>query len=397
MHPRSTAPRPSAALGRGFALAAVLFGAATTAAADPPPATTAAAMPPSSAAPAAASLRTVLPVFVSYPANLVIYPDATSLRLAASHALAAALAARGRDVVTYPDLEPIMREAGVRSERDVGPGFLDAMVTELGAQEVVIATFSIYRDRLLLVARGLSPSSGRLTWVASVEEPRSVTIDPDEERVAEDVPDPTPELSALAVAASTRLAAISGAPGNGGDAGATVVVLPLHPVGVDRGPASLALHCLLRSLLATGRWSIPDPTAVVSALQQDGHDPLLLDAESRLLLGERFGTSTLLVPRLVAFPPTVGPTAPIPASGGALEDSGAPDRAWSADVPMQFSLVRIDCASGRILSGEGDYLAAQSPYGIFGTFRRIPLDRRFQAETDRLVAALLAPDRGDGK
>lgn len=315
--------------------------------------------------------RSALVLFVAFPTNLYDFPDPTALRHLANRELAAALAARGRSVVAAPEIEPAMRTWRVRSERDVGPGFLGALGTEHGAREVVLATLAVYRDRVLLLARGLSPNSGRLGWVHSVEEPRDETAPAD--------------LDVVVAAAAVRLAE-GCAPRGLGERAEDLVVLPPRPVGLDRGPADLAVHCLLRSLLATGRWSLPDPTAVVAALQDAGRDPYLLDAGARRVLAERFGAGRLVVPRLVAFPPNAPPAA---LAALARDDFGASIPGAAPETSLLLSLVAIDTGTGRILTGETTYLAARNAAGIFGIARHDPLDARLQGETDRLVHALL--------
>ncbi len=331
---------------------------------------------PAAPAPAAADEpAAALVLFVAFPTNLYDLPDPTALRHRASRVLATALAAPGGAVVTAPEIEPTMRAWRVRSERDVGPGFLGALGAAHGAREVVLATLAVYRDRVLLVARGLSPNSGRLGWVHSVEERR-------DERAA----DPALDLDAVVAAAARRLAegcTPRGLLENAED----LVVLPPRPVGLDRGPADLAMHCLLRSLLTTGRWSLPDPTAVVSALQDGGHDPHLLDAAARRALAERFGARRLVVPRLVAFPPGAPP--PAVAALARDDEFGASAAGAVPETSVLLALVAIDAGTGRILGGETTYLAARNPAGMFGIARRDPLDARIQVETDRLVHALL--------
>lgn len=333
---------------------------------------------------AAGDEPTALVVFVSIPANLFELPDATALRRAAGRELAAALAEQGRSVVTAPELEPAMRTWRVRSERDVGPGFLGALGNLHGAREVVLATVAVYRDRVQFAARGLSPNSGRLGWVHSVEERRASR--PAADLDAKDPGSgPQAELERVVAAAARRLAA--GCTTRGVREGAEeLVVLPLRPVGVDRGPAGLVVHCFLRSLLDTGRWTIPDPTAVVAALQEAGQDPLLLDPASRRVLADRFGARLLVVPRLVAFPPGAADAA---AAAPGRDDFGGANGASLPESSFLLSLVAVDTESGRILAGETTYLAPRNPAGMFGIARQDPLDARIQGETDRLVHALL--------
>jgi hypothetical protein len=168
--------------------------------------------------------------------------------------------------------------------------------------------------------------------------------------------------------------------------------MPLKPVGVERGPSSLALQCLLRSLLDSGRWAISDPMLVVSALQREGYDPLRLEEASRRALASRFGIETLLVPRLVSFPSTGGAAAPPPPE--ATGDLGPADRTWNAETPMLLSAVLVECASGRIVAGAEEYLASEKAYRMFGRVNHVSLARHFQTGTDLLVRSLLATPGG---
>ena len=348
----------------------------------------------------AGASRSAVLVFVSYDGNLPSPPDPTRIRLAASRELAAALERLGRPAVTCPDLEPTMRRWRIRSERDLGPDFLGALASEFSATEVMVVGLCVYRDRVLFLARGVSAPEGRLAWADSDEELRTgetagavpdTQAEPESQAAQETQaePDTQVELEELTAAAAVKLALASLArPAELATQG--LVVMPLVAVGVDRGPSSLAVQCLLRSLVETGHWIIPDPTLVVSALQHEGYDPLQLEEGSRHSVSARFGTKKIIVPRLVSFPSATS-FAPPPSTTDDLETRA---QEWSPDVPMYLSLAVIDCASGLVQSGEGEYLAPENPYRIFGRMRDVSLARHFQAGTDRLVQSLIAAEGG---
>jgi hypothetical protein len=328
-----------------------------------------------------AAPRTALLLFVSYEGNLPSRPDPTRLRGSAIDALSAALVRSGHDVLGLADVELAMREGRIRSERDVGEAFLDTLATRFAAEQVVLARLTVYRDRVLLLARGVSAATGALAWVGSDERPRSLPSSaPAGEVLA--------ELETLAALAAPNAVPDPGA-ARGGPAGGSLVVLPLRAIGLERGPSSLAMHCVFRSLLEARRWAIPDPALVVSALIADGFDPFQLEEDARLALARRFGAAAIVVPRLVSFPQ--GATSS-PASPEVESDLGAPDREWSIDDPVLLSLVVVDCASGRVVSGGGEYLAPEKHYGMFGVARDVPLERRFQTGADRLVRALVVKE-----
>ena len=328
--------------------------------------------------------RTALLVFVSYGEYTSTPLNPTIVRRTGSAVLAEILADASHDIVTYPEIEPVLREWRVRSERDIGFEFLEAVVSEHRVSQVVIARFAIHADRVLLLARGLFPASGDLAWVDVVEE---LLIGPDRGEEG----DPLARLERAMRAAGIRLADRRAVAEPGGVAG-NLVTLPLRPVGLGRGLSDVATHCLLRSLLAAGRWSVPDPTLVVFTLQREGFDPFELEEGSRRFLAFRFATESVLVPRLASFPTTVRTRSAAIDDGDG--DGGFPPEIGRED-PVFFSVVLIRCDSGVVVSGASEYLARENRIGIFGTGKDVRTARRFQMGADRLVRSLI-PTEGSG-
>jgi hypothetical protein len=326
--------------------------------------------------------ETALLLFVSYRGNLPAYPDPTAVRLATAELLADALTERGRRVVTYPEIEPLMRAWRVRSERDLGFGFLGALVSESPVDRLVIATLNVTEDRIVLLARVSSVQTSELQRVEIVEEMSTPEMWTDPAAARADLREVTGR--AIAELARRRPPEPPATPPRPG------VVLPLRPVGVGRGYADLATHCVLRALLESGQWSIPDPALTVYAVQEAGFDPLLLEPGSRHALAARFSTDVLLVPRLSSFPSAIRTRA-------RTEDETDRELGLSfasgVGVPFHFSLVAVDCARGGLVSGSDVYLAPEKRYGTFGREREIPIVRRFQHGADQLVRQLAAGGR----
>jgi hypothetical protein len=165
----------------------------------------------------------------------------------------------------------------------------------------------------------------------------------------------------------------------------------MAPVGVGPGPTDVATYCLLRSVLDTRIWSLPDPSLVVNTLQREGHDPVLLEGESRRLLSTEFGVDALLIPRLVSFNLQPGGTADrFDDEDGPRNISFEPD----TRVPFYLALRIVDCTTGNLVVGRADYLEPEDQQGLFGIAKEIRLARRLQKGTHRLMR-LLAEMGGD--
>jgi hypothetical protein len=320
---------------------------------------------------------TALLLFVSYRGILVHSLDPTWVRLTSSAALAGSLAEPAHPVVTYPEVEPLLRSRGVRSERDIDDGLLEALARDFSADRLVVCTVTMHRDRIHLLARGLRTDTGSLAWVDVAEAP--VPEDP-----SENVPDRIRTILEGA-ARALRPEWSTSAP-----AGATaLVVLPIKSEGTERSLADLVTSCFARSLIARQRWVVPDPMLAASALREGGFHPLRLEEGSRRLLAERFGAKLLLAPRLVRFPlPDGDAWAPAADEDG----NGALSFELGTGVPYLLSLALIDCESGKVIDGGDVYLAPESGTGIFGVARRSLAARRFERGADRAIASVF--DKG---
>lgn len=323
------------------------------------------------------SQKTGLIVFVSYRGNFPPPLHPTELRLSGSRLISAALEERGQDIVTYPELESIMRQWRIRSDRDLSYEFLHALDSQFSVTQLVVAELVVHPDRLLILARGLLPGSGWLIWADVIEELSTLDVwaDPSKARA---------NWERIVGDAARKLAGRRGQEGVKPVA-KTLVALPLKPVGVERGSADVMTHCLLSSLLDSGDWRLPDPALVVSVLQREGLNPLLLEDAAREALASQWDPYALLVPGLVSFHLTQR------RSVRGVEDRDEPRSAFynpDTDQPFYLTIVAVDCASGQVVAGGSEYLEPEDRLGLFGISKNLRVARRFQKGTDRLVRHL---------
>ena len=321
--------------------------------------------------------RTALLVFLSYDGNHRPSASPTDLRLAGSGRFAAALEARGRATVTYPDLDPVLREWRIRSDRSLTPESFRALAGWAAADRVLVVNLMIYSDRLVALAREIDAGTGYVTFAEVAEQ-----------EVDDFWADPATTLMSWNKAVDGAVAQVMKTWGTrepAGD-GPALVVLPVDPVGVAEGHADLAMQCLLRSVLEVGRWSIPDPSLVRSTLRAEGFEPGALKADARRLLAADFGAQALLLPHLVSFGQTGRASGPILDT----DDYGARDVSLGPEtrLPLYLSLLVVDCASGRVMSSGGEYLKPEEPLGLFGMVRDIEVSARLKRGTERLVSIL---------
>lgn len=323
--------------------------------------------------------RHALLLFVSYRGQLAVPVHPTLVRREVSRRLADALTAGNRSVVTYPDVEPLMRSRRVRSESDLGLPFLGELADAFRLDHVTVVRLVTYDDRVLLLGRTLSPRTGRLQWAGVAEAAGGADLwtEPDGALARLET-----LLDGVAVELTAEAAPVlpEGAP--------ALIALPLRPVGLGVGEKDLAWQCLLDALLRTETHAVPDPSLVVNAMQQGGFDPVQLDPRARAYLADAFSASGLLVPRMTAFPREGQVAAP-----AALVDSDAPRAsALQNRVPMLFTLSLVDGATGAVIAGGSRYVTPEEPTGLFGRKTRRQLIRPYRESANELVRMLLTPE-----
>ena len=325
--------------------------------------------------------RTGVLLFISSPGGFVLPLGATEARRSTSRTIEEAWTRDGYDVLGVEELEPLLRKWAVRSERDLRTDFLAALSADMGIDRLLVIRVILHADRTIFLGRALDPDGGGLVWLDAAEFPNDRT------RWAEEA-DARRQLRDLAVAAGRELAARWGDRRPVVPTG-TMVLMPLDPVGLGLAVSEIATHCLLRALLDSALWTVPDPALVIGALRETRHDLDLIDPESRRALGERFAADALLIPRLISF--SSGRVAFTPYAD---DDSEGPALNEMADTPLFLSLSLVDCGSGEVVAGEGRYLKAEDRIGIFGTVKDVRLVDRLQTGVDVVFRDLFPSPRG---
>ena len=320
--------------------------------------------------------RSALVVFLSYYGTYPLSVHPTRMRLIANETLSRALEGEDHEVISYDDLEPLQREWRVRSERGLSSGFVEDIVSTFSVDRLLIANLVIYPDRLIFLARSLTTNNGMLVSAEVLEEDAGdLTGDP---------------LKALQSWRQTlRRAGPKIADGLQDlpltETASTLILLPMSSIGLGPGQTEVASFCLMRSLLRSGDWSVPDPSLVAFELQQTGHDLARLEAGARGELTRQFGAAMLLIPQMVSFDD------PQPSRGHVIEDgdlSAGPSLLQETKVPIYMSVLVVDVGTGRVISGNGAYLSAVNPLGAFGIAKHTLVITRLKEGTDRLVRAL---------
>lgn len=321
--------------------------------------------------------KSALLVFVSYQGHQPPQLAASEARLSGSRLISAELRENGQSVLTYPELESIMRHWRIRSDRDLSFEFLHAIVAEHSVDRLVVVKLIAYHDRMLLLARQLDPNSGTLLSADVAEEMLSPDswIDPestlsDWERAVEQG---CTKLSCLLDPPPLKTQAMR------------LVVMPTASVGVGPGPRDAATYCLLRSVLETGIWTLPDPSLAMNTLRREGHNPILLEPRARQLVATQFGVDALLIPRLVSF--NIQPSG----TADRFDDGDGPRNiSFEPDtrIPIYLALRMVDCTSGNVIMGSAAYLEPEDQQGLFGILKEIRFARRLQKGTNRLMRSL---------
>ena len=327
-------------------------------------------------------------------AALVLFLDAESdaalpaapalLREAARQALVAALAAPGRRLCAGDEVEGLLADARVRSRRGLSREIVAALGKRCGAEQVIIARLACGQGKLFLALRALAAADGRLLQVAIAEQ--DLAGGDDWRRAIGD--------------ASLELAACWQEPAPAA-AAACLLVLPARGPGVDPLLLSLVEESLLAELLAQGRWRIPDPALLVSALRQAGIHPASIGVASRRALASELGAESLLRLTVSEYGADLaGAGLRGAGSGDAMDEDGrrgsASQRAGASPAarqigrPLLATLEFVAAESGLLRLAAEQYLPALSLRGSFGRARRLPWAARCAELTAPLAAAFAA-------
>jgi hypothetical protein len=322
--------------------------------------------------------RTALLFFVSYRSVQLPSVAPAQLRTTGYNLLTAALGTSASEIVPYPELEPLLRTWRVRSSGSLPRGFLDAVVSQLSADTLVVAELAVFADRVLLTGRSMQCGSGHLIRVGIVEERLAGREQPGEEL-------PTTVWMSALQKASRRLADRWSGPAPTEDA-TTLLVLPVVSVGAGGWQADAATVCLLEALLEERCWRIPDPALVVAVLQAEGVDPSVLGRDGRVLLSRAFGAAPLLTTELVSF--EMQASRGVPGLIDEFDELGRLSPAGDTQHPLYFSMMAVDGTSGTVLHGSARYIDGEARRGLFATSRDPLLFRRLEENAARLARSL---------
>ncbi|MCB1163398.1 MAG: hypothetical protein R3C71_12470 [Candidatus Krumholzibacteriia bacterium] len=313
-----------------------------------------------------------------------------ALRDEASRALVAAFASPGRRVCAGAAVEPILRAHRVRAATDVDAAVLAALADRCGAERALVLRLVLAPGELFLVLESIDTADGRLAQVGVVERPLESGAD---------------WRRALGDAVLELAAAADPEPLPRADARALLTLPAVTAGGAVEGPALLEA-CLLRRLLASGRWLLPAPSLLLGELRAAGTHPAHLGDGDRRALGEAHGGAPLLRPFLSEY------VTPDRSVGFAVTDAAdgaedAPPRlgARAAQRPCYASLELVDSDSGVLRRVVEDYLPAAELRGSFGRPRNITWLTRLDSLAESLVSALdhdaaalaVAPSSGESQ
>jgi hypothetical protein len=315
------------------------------------------------------SSRVALALFLSYEGQVHPPFDAAALHRGAWSALAAALEARGLQLVQRPEVEPVLREKRVRTGLRLNAGLLNAADSLWHAGRLLVCDLSLGPDRLLLTGRAMSVPTGELIWAGLAESGISSDLGTSADSAA--------WLSSIEPVCRHLAARWEAAPRD--VSGPLTYLLPVRRSGVDPSAAGLVTHCLLLSLLRTTR-RVQDPGVTAGRLAGAGIDPEHYDRRARFLLAQACGPGELMVGEISAYEAPPPPAA-------RLGDDDLPDLPPIQLPAASLSLRLVDAASGEVRYAVCEYVGTPELRGIFGWMKRPTLERRFQPLTDRLVRA----------
>jgi hypothetical protein len=291
------------------------------------------------------------------------------LRRTGGAALAAVFEKQGLSVCAGPPIEELMQRWRVRTDLSISSGFLEELSRRCAAPRLVVARLAVFPERSFLSARVLDTTRGRLLGIEVLELPR--------EDGREDLREKDGWLILLERSAADLTACLSWA---GPPAGAPdLIVLPTRATAAGSGLAPLFGDCLLKTLLAAGRWSIPDPALIVTALQAKGWPVEPLQREAIGDLGAQFAGAPLILSELIAYED------PERQGGFALAEESDDDYDRAIRSAHYVSLRAIDSRSGFLQGAWDRYREPDRLQGLFGVHR----SPRWLARFDELAGELV--------
>ena len=304
------------------------------------------------------------------------------LRETVTGACVAALSAQGVRTLPTADLAGPLLRWRVRTDLNIGDGFLRDCADSLGVRELIVTNLVSKNGLLLLMMRRLDCRNGRLIAVA-VGERDLWNLDPGSlgdlhwER----------ELRFLMSRTVLELFTAQGLvqapePAAGSATGKMLLMLPVNGFGTTTDANTAATHILLQYLANSGRAQLADPSLVGAALLEAGLHPTWVGSAARRLLEKRFGARHIVVPELISYDITQAGSMP-----AITDDEAAPQRLAVRDFSLVIRVV--DLRTGAVVASEDVFIDTAGRTGWFGHVSRPSLLEHLQKSAATLWKSVI--------
>jgi hypothetical protein len=317
---------------------------------------------------AAPPLRAACVLFIDGASVADLPAPVGEVRQAVLRELAAGAAADGVAAVPADDVTRLLGKWRVRGTHGFGRDFLADLAAVTGADVLVVATLYVAPERLQLLVRIAATGDGNLLYADALERDLSSWTSV---RTRLDPPAWFASLGDLcrSVAGPRLRAPAPGSP--------LLVLVPARGVGCDAVLPLTFTHCLLRPLVASGRWRIPDPSLPVHELRGVGVRLDRIGPAGRDRLAEAFACPSILAPEVVVYG--------VPGRGGPPAGAGDDVRRTANSVDeFRISVAKIDLATGVVDAIITDHAEHGPEPGWFGRVRNRSLLERFHESADSL-------------
>jgi hypothetical protein len=290
-------------------------------------------------------------LFLSARTRQMLPASESDLRTMGETSIVNAVTATGSANIDPEIVSDLQIRHRVRSGLVIDRQFLDDLLSETGAERLLIVQLMFDTQTVLPSGRLIDTATGLLLGAAAVEP--EFWSDADWQGAVDQ------GVMRLVTSLERNSHSVGGRP---------FVVLPVQSRGIARSDVTTATHTLLETVLTDPGLAVTDPGVLNHLLIEAGHDPRRVDTEGMAVMADALGAEQMLVAELLSYKTQRGNAVPI------YDETVSSVR---AALPSFTYIARLTDLRSGILAGSASLFHDDQPeHGWFGivktrTSRRI--------------------------